>query len=281
MNRNALLRQYVRPTALVFAVVANAMTAFASEQPELDCVIEPSEIAELSSSVRGIMSEILVERGDWVKKGQIVARLESSVEQATVALAQAEAQASSLIRARSARLGLAEKRLQRVLELNKTKAIASQALDEAETDKVLAQAELEQARHDLHLAELRLVRARSLLDLHAIKSPVNGTVQVVHVSAGESVQDRPIMTIVQIDPLYVEAIVPVKMFGQITLGDPAHIYPEEPLGGEFLASVVMVEQIIDAPSGTFGVRLKLSNLENKLPAGLRCKVGFDPSTATE
>ncbi|MEH6649740.1 MAG: efflux RND transporter periplasmic adaptor subunit [Motiliproteus sp.] len=174
---------------------------------------------------------------------------------------------------------LAEKRVVRVLELSKTKAISSQALDEAETDKVMAQAELQQVLHDQHLAELRLNRAKRILELRSIKSPVTGTVQTVHVSAGESVEDRPIMTLVQIDPLYVEAVAPVQMFGQIRQDDSAHVYPEEPLGGEFLANVIMVEQVIDAPSGTFGIRLKLSNLENKLPAGLRCKVRFDISSS--
>ncbi|MEH6825977.1 MAG: efflux RND transporter periplasmic adaptor subunit [Motiliproteus sp.] len=275
MNSFANFTKYVKPTALVLAFYGYSAAAVATEARELDCVIEPSEIADVSSSVRGIMEKVLVKRGDWVEKGQIIAKLESSVERASVALAQAEAEANSLIRARSARLTLAEKRVRRVLELKKSQAIASQALDEAETDMVLAQADLEQVRHDQHLAALRLARARSMLALRSIKSPVTGTVQTVHISAGESVEDRPIMTIVQIDPLYVEVIVPVKMFGQIKQGDPSHVYPEEPLGGDFLASVVMVERIIDAPSGTFGVRLALSNAENKLPAGLRCKVAFD------
>ncbi len=278
MNRLATLTDYLKPLALGLACCCSAV-AMAADELQLDCVIEPSEVADVSSSVRGIMENVLVERGDWVKKGQVIAKLESSVERANVSLAQAEAEANSLIHARTARLALAEKRLARVLELSKTKSIASQALDEAETDKVLAQAELEQVLQGQHLAQLRLSRAKSVLALRSIQSPVTGTVQTVHVSAGESVEDRPIMTIVQIDPLYVEAIAPVQMFGQIKQDDTAHVYPEEPLGGVFLAKVIMVERVIDAPSGTFGVRLKLSNLENKLPAGLRCKVSFDTSTS--
>lgn len=265
----------IQSTALAITVLFYCVVVHANEDQGLDCVIEASEVAEVSTSVRGIMEDVLVKRGDWVKKGQVIAQLESSVERASVALVKAEADAEALVRARKARLALAEKRVNRVMELNETKAISAQALDEAETDKVLAEAELEQALHDQYLADLRLERAKSTLALRSITSPVTGVVQMIHVTAGESVEDRPIMTIAQIDPLYVEAIVPVEMFGQIKEGGQSTVYPEQPIGGEFVADVVMAERLIDARSGTFGVRMMMSNAEKKLPAGLRCKVQFN------
>jgi len=261
------------------AALCVAAVALPAQAEQLDCVIEPSEVADVSSSVRGIMSEVRVKRGDSVEKGQVVAQLESSVELASVELARAEAEAQNLIQARKARLSLAEKRLLRVLELSKSKAISSQELDVARTDVELAKAELQEARHDRRLAELRLARAQSMLDLRTIRSPVSGVVVKIHTSTGESVEDRPIMSIVQIDPLYVEAIVPVNFFGQIREGDLSHVYPEEPVGGDFQARVTMVERVIDAPSGTFGVRLTLPNTDNILPAGLRCKLVFTQSLA--
>ncbi|NVK42879.1 MAG: efflux RND transporter periplasmic adaptor subunit [Oceanospirillaceae bacterium] len=248
---------------------------------QLDCVIEPSEVADVSSSVSGIMSEVLVKRGDWVEKGETLARLESSVEQASFELARAEAEAQNQIQARRARLSLAKKRLQRALELSKTSAISSQEVDEAKTDVELAAAELSEAQHNRRLAQLRLARAQSLLDLRTIKSPVAGVVTKIHTSAGESVEDRPIMSIVQIDPLYVEAIVPVSLFGRIHEGDVFHVYPEEPVSGDFVARVSLVERVIDAPSGTFGVRLNLPNSDRLLPAGLRCKLSFTDSVAAD
>jgi RND family efflux transporter MFP subunit len=271
----AIFRQHFKFSILMIASFIVCSVDSIADEKGLDCVIEASEIAEVSTSVRGIMEDVLVKRGDWVKKGQVITRLESSVERASVALAKAEADAQAPIKARMARLSLTKKRLKRVTELSKTQAIAAQALDEAKTEKVLAEAELEQARHDKHLAELRLVRARNTLALRSITSPVTGVVQRIHVSAGESVEDRPILSIAKIDPLYVETIVPVEMFGKIKEGDTSYVYPEEPISGKFSATVGMVERIIDAPSGTFGVRLMLSNTEKKLPAGLRCKVRFN------
>ena len=248
-----------------------------AQEPDLDCVIEASEIAEVSSSVRGIMSVVTVERGDWVRKGQVVARLEDSVEKATVNLAQARAESMTEIRAREARVGLAEKQVERIRNLREAQSISSQALDEAETDLIVATIALEQAVEQKEIAALDLERAKRVLELRTIRSPVTGVVARVYTSASESVEDRQIMQIAQIDPLHVEAIAPVERFGSIEQGMASLVYPEQPIGGEFEATVSLVERIIDASSGTFGVRLVLPNPDGQLPAGLRCKVRFSES----
>ena len=61
---------------------------------------------------------------------------------------------------------------------------------------------------------------------------------------------------------------------QITPGMKAVVKPEQPIGGEHIASVTIVDQVIDPASGTFGIRLELKNPDYKIPAGLRCDVNF-------
>jgi len=46
------------------------------------------------------------------------------------------------------------------------------------------------------------------------------------------------------------------------------------MGGRYVAKVEVSDPLVDARSGTFGIRLFLPNPDNKVPAGLRCKVGF-------
>src|SRR5579872_2262604 len=58
---------------------------------EFDCVIEAQQTVKLASPVAGVIGAMLVDRGDWVHKGQIVARLNDGLEQATLALARAKA----------------------------------------------------------------------------------------------------------------------------------------------------------------------------------------------
>ena len=271
MKRGATMRRALLPVAM--ACLA-PMLALAQAETGLDCVIEASEIAEVSSAVRGIMQDVDVERGDWVRKGQVVARLEASVEQATVNLARVRAESLNEIRAREARVDLAKKQVERIRNLRAAQSISSQALDEAETDLVVAEIALEQAVEEQKIAELDLERAKRVLELRTIRSPVTGVVVQIYTSASESVEDRPIMQIAQIDPLHVEAIAPIERFGSIEQGMASQVFPEQPIGGEFTATVSLVERIIDASSGTFGVRLVLPNPDRSLPAGLRCKVQF-------
>jgi membrane fusion protein (multidrug efflux system) len=82
------------------------------------------------------------------------------------------------------------------------------------------------------------------------------------------------MTIAQIDPLNVEVFVPVALYGSIKTGMDATVAGEAPVGGRYTAKVEIIDPLIDSRSGTFGVRLLLPNPENKIPAGLRCKVEF-------
>ena len=155
----------------------------------------------------------------------------------------------SEIRSREARVELAQKQVDRVRDLGTTNAIASQVVDEAETDLIIEQIALEQANESRLLAQLDLERAERVLALRTIRSPVTGVVVRIYTSASESVEDRPIMQIAQIDPLYVQAIAPVEQFGSIEAGMLTKVFPEEPIGGEFEATVSLVERVIDASSG--------------------------------
>jgi multidrug efflux pump subunit AcrA (membrane-fusion protein) len=57
------------------------------------------------------------------------------------------------------------------------------------------------------------------------------------------------------------------------------VMPEAPVGGKHEAKVIVVDPVIDAASGTYGVRLELPNPDWALPAGLKCRVRFPISDA--
>ena len=72
---------------------------------ELDCLIEPHEVVNLSSPVEGVLEKVHVDRGAIVKKGQVVAQLESNLEYATVTLARARADVDAAIKEANAFIG--------------------------------------------------------------------------------------------------------------------------------------------------------------------------------
>jgi multidrug efflux pump subunit AcrA (membrane-fusion protein) len=152
--------------------------------------------------------------------------------------------------------------------------VSAQVVDETETEAILADLELGEALEERRIAELELKRAEESLQTRTIRSPFDGVVVDVDVVPGESVEDKPLLRIARIDPLNVEVIAPVQMLGKITKGMTATVIPEQPIGGEYTAEVVIVDQVVDAASGTFGIRLELPNPRNRLPAGLRCQISF-------
>jgi hypothetical protein len=52
----------------------------------------------------------------------------------------------------------------------------------------------------------------------------------------------------------------------------ADVTPEPPFTRTYRAKVKVVDRVIDAASGMFGIRLELPNPDYSLPAGLKCKV---------
>ena len=82
------------------------------------------------------------------------------------------------------------------------------------------------------------------------------------------------MRVVQLDPLNVEVVVPVSLYGRIAKGSSAVVRPEAPFNREYSAKVVIVDRVVDAASGTFGLRLELPNPKGEVPGGLKCEVVF-------
>lgn len=221
--------------------------ASAAPLPEFDGLIEPNESVELRSPVEGVVESIAVDRSDAVKRGQVLIKLRAEVEEAALSVAGAKAKYD-------------ERKRKRAAELYRDKAIPL-------SDK-------EQADAEASLSTLQMRHAQETLNLRIVRSPMDGVVAERLVSPGESAKDKTILKIVQIDPLRVEVVVPAAWYGQIRTGMRAEVKPEIAALGALAAKVTVVDKVIDAASGTFGVRLEIPNADHRVPSGLRCKVRF-------
>ena len=250
-------------------------TVDAAAQPqEFDGLIEPKVTANVGSNTPGILESVAVDRGDVVKEGQVVATLQAGVEKATMDLAKARAELDATIKSKRAELEYAERSKQRKKELYEKKTLSFQEWDEAETKRMLAELALNEALEGKRLAELEYKRSVEVVKRMSIRSPVHGVVVERYLHPGEYIEDKPVMRLAQIDPLHVEVIMPVSMLGFVKSGMLAEVRPEAPVGGVYKAKVTIVDKVVDAASGTFGVRLELPNPDYKLPPGLKCKVVF-------
>ena len=232
---------------IAIAVLLMHSYVLAEPVPEIDCLIEPNMMIELSSPVSGVLESILVDRSDAVNKGEIVARLKSDVEQVKLKASQESLDASLVEQKRA---------------------------NDLYRDRVITLSEKEQADHEAALNRLEVEHALANLELRNIRSPIDGVVADRYLMPGEHIEDNPILKLAQLDPLRVEVVAPVTYFGQISKGMHAQVKTDYGSFENLVAEVVVVDKVVDAASGTFGIRLELQNRDNRIPGGLKCSVRF-------
>lgn len=269
------MRAAVFASLAVLALGTGAAMGQSLPTTAIDCLVKPDVQMKLGSPVNGILGEVAVERGDFVKAGQYLGQLQSGVEEVSVELARARAKADATVRSTAALLEVRERQYKRARKLRDKKIGTDAALEDAEFDRVQAQSDKEVAALERRLAQLELARAEAVLEQRRFRSPIDGVVVERSLSVGEFVfETTPLMTIARIDPLRVEAFVPLAHYGSIKKGKTAMISMADPIGGEHQAKVVVVDRVLDAASGTFGVVMELPNPDRKLPAGVRCTARF-------
>jgi RND family efflux transporter MFP subunit len=276
-------RQLIFAFATLIVVLLSSRVVHAQSLANLECMIEPHSVSDVSTREQGVLEEILVRRGDVVKKGQVVARLESRLEKVALEFATARAGMTGEVAAAKAKLEYARRQQARIDELYNDKAISFNEKDKAETEVRLAETELQVAEDSHRLMQLERERATQQLELRSIRSPVDGVIVEIKLVPGESVEDRAreIMTIAEINPLNVEVILPADSFGLVRVGMPAEITPLLPGSTVRTSEVSVVDRTIDAASATFGVQLLLENDDLAIPGGIRCNIGFPEDTRAD
>jgi RND family efflux transporter MFP subunit len=262
--------------ALPFMLFAGLLFAGSAMAADHACLIEPKQVLKLAASVQGVVGSVNVDRGDRVHAGQLVAQLDSAVEEANLAIAKLRATNDTEVAAGQAKLDYLRRKLARKDTLRSNTYGSAAELDEAQSDAKVAESQLRENILNLNQAKLEAIRADGLLRQRLILSPVNGVVTERTLGPGEFLNDQAhILTIAEMDPLRVETYLPISMYGHVKAGDVATVMPDDPVGGKYEAKVVVVDSVFDAASNTIGVRLELPNPDLRLPAGIHCRVHFD------
>jgi len=264
------------------AAVAVFVLAHAARAQSLDdyatpasCLITPFHVYKLAMPTPGPLASVAVKRADVVKKGQIIAMLESVVEQSQVDAARVRSTTDVAIRLKTAVYTAAAAKLERQRKLRVAAVTSEQALEEAEAAASVAKEEIEQARLDKELATLELARLEAMLDRRILRAPAQGVVTSVELHAGEYADPtNAIATVTEIDPLTVDVYLPARAYPLVSMDMSAAITPQEPLGGPREGIVITKDPQIDAASGLFLVQLKLPNPGGTIPAGVHCSVKF-------
>jgi len=150
--------------------------------------IKPQTAVDVSSDITGRIIELRVKEGDWVKKGDLLIRIEPSLYEAAVARAEAglaSAQAAA-VQAEASR-EQAERAAQRARELRQQNPnlISDEQLEQAETQLRVAAAVAVSADRQVDQARAGLQEARDQLAKTVLRAPMDGQVTRVAVEEGE------------------------------------------------------------------------------------------------
>jgi RND family efflux transporter MFP subunit len=268
----------VKGKGTVFSILILLVSVLGRAQAagDVPCLVKPQVVVSIGSPVHGVLAAVLVDQGDIVKEGQVVAALESSFEQAEVSLAKGKAEMEAPTQNAQVKMEYSARKLARVKDLRKRSAMAEHEVDEAEAEALLAKVSQLEARENKRIAELELERAQAALALRTIRSPISGIVVERYLFPGELIRESTILKLAQLDPLRIEASAPLSLFGRVKPGMPAEIRMDGSVQGIHHARVVVVNPVIETASGTFAIRLELPNPQYTIPAGQTCTVRIRP-----
>jgi len=204
--------------------------------------LEPENQALVVAKASGILLELLVEEGDQVSAGRLLARLDP--EKPRLELARAEANLKRL-----------ENEFSRSSDLFTRNLVSSEANDRARFDL-----ETQKAAFDLVKLDLEYTR---------IVAPISGVISERMVKAGNLIQLQQVLfRIDDFDPLLAVLNVPERELSTIKAGLPVNMHVDAMPGVQFGGTVARVSPVVEAGTGTFRVTTEFRDDKGLLKSGM-------------
>ncbi|HMM66401.1 MAG TPA: efflux RND transporter periplasmic adaptor subunit [Dokdonella sp.] len=240
--------------------------------------------ATVSAQITGTLAEVLIEEGENVEAGQVLARLEDTAQQAALAQAQAQvAQSRAQVGQYEAQLAQAERDLVRQKELVGRKLVSTQSVEAADTQVATWRAQLNSQRRLVDLALAQLRSAQVQLDYTTVRAPFAGVViakaaQVGEIvsplSAGGGFTRTGVGTIVDMDSLEIEVDVNESYINRVTPGAPAEAVLDAYQDWTIPARVIAIIPTADRGKATVKVRVGLDQKDPRILPDMGARVSF-------
>ncbi len=240
------------PAAAALTVtVAQARKGPISRRISLPAIIRPYEQAVLFAKVAGYLKTIRVDKGDWVREGDLLAEIESPELAADLARQKAE-------------VAVADVAFRRANEAQKKAP-----------DLVMPQT-VDDARGRLEVAQATLDRTQTLLSYTKIRSPLTGIVTrrsvdpgaFIAAATGGSVAQGALLTVMNIRTVRVDIPVPEPEVPFVKVGLPVEVTVDELAGRTFAGSVTRFAYALDEASKTMTAEAEIPNPGNELRPGM-------------
>jgi len=240
--------------------------------------------ATVSAKITGKVTEVLIEEGQRVKEGAVLARLDDTEARAQLTLSRAQlAAARSQEGEIRALLAQAERDYTRQQELAERQLVAAQALDAALAQRDMLRARLANNVEQVRVAGETVRVAEVQLDNTVIRAPFSGVVvaksaqpgeMISPISAGGGFTRTGIGTIVDMDSLEIQVDVNESFINRVTAEQPVeatlNAYPDWKIPG----SVIAIIPTADRSKATVKVRIALKSKDPRIVPDMGIRVAF-------
>ncbi|MEO8673532.1 MAG: efflux RND transporter periplasmic adaptor subunit [Tahibacter sp.] len=250
--------------------------------------------ATVSSKITGRVSEVLIEEGQRVEAGQVLARLDPVDAQAQMDMSTAQLEAARAMLAElNVQLVQAQRDEKRQADLVQRKLTSQQAADDARSQAKAISARLTAQERQVNVAQRGVGMSRVQLDNTVVTAPFAGVITVKAAQPGEIVSPMSagggftrtgIGTVVDMNSLEIEVDVNEAYIGRVQANQPVestlNAYPDWKLPGKVIAIIPTA----DRSKATVKVRIGIDTKDARIVPDMGARVAFledtKPVTAT-
>lgn len=274
---------------LVQAAAPTAQVAAVDAVLQATGYVNARRQATVSAQITGTLVEVLIEEGEAVEAGQVLARLEDAAARASFAQAQAHhAQALALVEQQVVQLEQARRHLKRQETLFERALIGAETVENARMQASVFDAQLQAQRRAVDVARAQVDTAQVQLDYTTVRAPFAGvviakTAQVGEIvsplSAGGGFTRTGVGTIVDMDSLEIEVDVNEAFINRVVADAPAEAVLDAYPDWTIPARVVAIIPTADRSKATVKVRVGLLQRDARILPDMGVRVSFLPVDA--
>lgn len=249
-------------------------------------IVEPaSEVIDIGSALSGLVTDVRVQPGDRVGKGEVLFTVDARAARAQLAQTDAAiSEARAAINEARAAQETARQQLDLYRQLSDPAAVSRAEVIRAEGEEAAATSRLGLARARLAAAQAAAGAARTEIERLVVRAPIAGEILAVNIRPGEFVatqgggNNQPFIQMGQTNPLHVRVDIDENEVGRVALGEPAVISPRGAAELHVTATFVRAEpQVVPKRSLTNSaaerVDVRVLQLIYALPASDAFRVG--------
>jgi RND family efflux transporter MFP subunit len=240
--------------------------------------------ATVSAQITGALTSVLIEEGEHVTAGQILAHLDDSAQQAGLAQARAQLLAArSLLVQFQAQLEQARRDNQRNQDLIDRKLVSQQALETTQTQVATLEAQVESQRKQVELAQATLQGAQVQLNYTTVRAPFSGVIVAKAAQAGEIISPisagggftrTGVGTIVDMDSLEIEVDVNEAYINRVQPAQSAQAVLDAYPDWTIPAHVIAIIPTADRSKATVKVRIAIEQKDPRILPDMGVRVSF-------